>query len=106
MARWGDGKYDDEGMLSPPAARGHVVRPIQHATQADFLLLVGRVNEHARALADAEEAVGELMTAIERVAGATSEALTLIKWTRLWLWGVVVLQLVELACLIRLAGGK
>ncbi len=63
-------------------------------------------DEVARALSDAEEAVEELAIGLERVSGATSEAVALIKWTRLWLWGVVVLQLVELACLIRLAGGR
>lgn len=64
------------------------------------------VSLHAKALGDAEEAIEELAIGIHRVAGATEEALALVKWTRLWMWGIVVLQLVELACLIRLAVGK
>jgi hypothetical protein len=58
---------------------------------------------HAKALSDAEEAIEELAIGIERIGGATSEALERVRWTRLWMWGIVVLQLVELACLIRLA---
>ncbi len=70
------------------------------------LALWEQVNMHGRGLSDAEEAIEELAIGIERVAGATEEALALVKWTRLWMWGIVVLQLVELACLIRLAVGK